>query len=241
MVKLMNNVQMYYMLWYRLLHQLLFEIFSPVVINKIRLVWIVILLSIGYSEYSFAADTVVNPTSIASSVLVPDLVTMLTNLENAVPSFSKLVTAGSYVVGMFLMISALAKMKHFGEMRGMMSREHAVWGPIFQFLIGACLIYLPTSIRVTLYTLWSYNSPMAYTSSDASNQQFISICYHIIQLIGTISFIRGLLYLNQAANDKGQGQNPLSKSLSHIIGGILCINIYGTVQTLEATVGMVVN
>jgi intracellular multiplication protein IcmC len=130
-------------------------------------------------------------------------------------------------------------MKHFGEMRTMQSREHGVWGPIIELLIGAALIYLPSSVQGVMSTFWTSTNPYAYlTSSTALNSAFVDACYSVIQLIGVIAFIRGLIMLQQAGSERAQ-PHMLGKALSHLVGGILCINLYGTIQTLEATVGMI--
>lgn len=171
--------------------------------------------SCTYSDCVFA-DNVLN---------VPALQDMINHLSSSIPSLMKLVTGSAFVMGMYLMISSVIRMKHFGEMRSMMGREHAVWGPIIQFFVGAFLIYLPSTVHMMMWTLWNVSSPLAYSTASSTNSEFISSCFLIIQLVGTIAFIRGLLFLNEAGSDKGQ--NSIGKGLTHLIGGILCINIYG--------------
>jgi intracellular multiplication protein IcmC len=184
------------------------------------------------------AATFYTPSAFALNL--PNLQAMVTNLAATVPNLMRLVTACSYVMGMFMMIMAVMGMKHLGEMRTMQSREHGFAGPSIEFLVGAALIYLPSTILAGVNTFWvGGTNPYAYvTSSTDQYTLFVNACYGIINLIGVIAFMRGLLMLNQAGGERGQpGMFP--KAISHMIGGILCINIYGTIQMLQATVGMV--
>lgn len=187
---------------------------------------------IFYSSGAFAA-------SLGGVARIPDLQTLLMNLAADVPSVMRLVTAGAYVIGIFMIVAAVVGMKHLGELRTMMAREHGFWGPLLELLVGAALIYLPTSVQSVMSTFWQSPAPYAYITQDtASNATFVNACYTVIQLIGTVAFIRGLLMLQQAGSERAQ-PHMLGKALSHLVGGILCINIYGTLQTLEKTVGMI--
>ncbi|HSW70347.1 MAG TPA: hypothetical protein VLH77_00010 [Gammaproteobacteria bacterium] len=173
----------------------------------------------------------------AYAVSIPDLGVMLTNFATSVPTLMKLVTAGAYVMGMFLVISSIMGMKHFGEMRTMASQEHSLTGPLVGFFVGVAMLYLPSTVRSGLSTFWVTTNPYAYLNT-ASDQYtiFINACYGIIQLIGVIALIRGLLIMKQVGGGRAQ-QATLKAGLAHLVGGILCINIYNTIQVLEATVG----
>ena len=70
---------------------------------------------------------------------------MLTNIANQIPNLMRLVTAIAYVLGMIFIFIAVLKMKHLGESRTMMSREHSIMGPIIYLVIGAMLLYLPSA------------------------------------------------------------------------------------------------
>lgn len=169
---------------------------------------------------------------------LPDLQAMLMNFATAVPNLIRLAMAISYVMGMFFCIAAVTNMKHFGEMRTMMAREHGMWGPIMELLIGAALLYLPSSINAVMSSFWTTTNPYAYvTAETGTNAAFASACYNVVQLIGVVAFIRGLLILQQAAGERSS-PGQLSKAMSHLVGGVLCINIYNTIQALEGTVGM---
>jgi hypothetical protein len=175
-------------------------------------------------------------TSGAQAATAPNLSVMLTNFATAVPNLMQLVTAATYILGMFFMIASIMGMKHFGEMRTMMSQEHGIVGPLVEFCVGAAMIYLPSTIKSGLSTFWVSPNPYAYL--DAATDQyttFINACYSIIQLIGVIAFIRGLIILKNVGS--GRSQDTIGKAAAHITGGVMCINMYTTIEMLQATVG----
>jgi len=67
--------------------------------------------------------------------------------------------------------------------------------------------------------------------------QFINTCFTVVQLFGTIAFIRGLIILSQLGHGGGHQKNA-SHAIAHIIGGLFCINIYQLVQLVAVTIGL---
>src|SRR5262245_18604375 len=99
-----------------------------------------------------------------------------------------------------------------------MSHEHSLMTPILYIVIVAMLIYLPTSVQVGIRTFWVNPNPYGYTEQQDQWTQFINVCLLIVQFIGTIAFIRGLVILSHLGGHGGQ--KGLSQGLTHIIGGI---------------------
>lgn len=161
---------------------------------------------------------------------------VFTNLVQQVPNLMRLVTAIAYVLGMFFIVAGVIKFKHFGESRTMMSHEHSVSAPIIMVAVGAALIYLPTSVQVGMSTFWTDPNPYAYLEQQDQWSKFIGDCFLVIQFIGTIAFIRGLVILSHVGS-QSHG-NSFAKGITHVIGGILCINIYQFVQVVLATIGI---
>lgn len=163
--------------------------------------------------------------------------TILMNIQQAIPNLMRLVTAIAYVIGMAFIISGVMKLKHVGEMRTQMSYEHSIVTPIVQIAVGALLLYLPSSVQVGMSSFWSDPNPYGYITEKDQWQQFINVCFMVVQLIGTIAFIRGLVILSHVGGHGGH-QGSLGKGLTHIIGGIFCINIYQFIQIIFATIGI---
>lgn len=170
---------------------------------------------------------------------IPNLATMLGNLSKTIPDLMRLVTALGYVVGFFLVIKGVIEFKHFGESRQMMSKEHGVMKPISYLFIGAALIYLPSTVQTGISTFWTETSPLVYVpQADDSWAQLVKQAFLIFQLIGVIALIRGLIMLSHIGGHGGGGQATVGKAMTHIIGGIFCINMYAVVTTIWATLGM---
>ena len=175
-------------------------------------------------------------TGLMSSISLPSPLTMLANIQSQLPNLMRLVTAIAYVMGFFLVILGIVNLKHAGEMRTQMSQEHTMTKPILYIVIGAMLIYLPSAVQIGLSTFWAEPNPYGYVTQSDQWQQAINICYAIVQFIGVIAFIRGLLLLTHVGH--GGHQDAFSRGVTHIIGGILCINMYQFIQVLLATLGV---
>lgn len=192
---------------------------------------IVLLLLAATSAYAQGASNV--GTQLSSL----DPQTILKNISNAIPNLMRLVTALAFIVGIWLVIAGVVKLKHMGEMRTQMSYEHSIWPPLLQILVGGLLLYLPSSVQMGMSTFWTQPNPYGYVIEQDQWAQFMNVCFMVVQLIGTIAFIRGLVMLSHLGGHGGH-QNSLSKALIHIIGGIFCINIYQFIQTIFATIGI---
>jgi hypothetical protein len=167
--------------------------------------------------------------------LTPEAI--LANIQTAVPSLMRMVTALAYVMGMYLVIDGIVKLKHVGEARTQMSQEHHIGGPVIKIAIGALLIYLPSSVQVGMSTFWTNPNPYGYVPQQDQWAQFMNVCFLVIQFIGTIAFIRGLLILSHVGGGHGQ-QDAFSRGVTHVIGGIFCINIYQFIQVILMTIGV---
>lgn len=163
---------------------------------------------------------------------------MLVNIAKSIPNLMQLVTAFAYVMGMYLIFAGILRLKHFGESRTMMSQEHSLKGPLILLTIGALLLYLPTAVQVGLSTFWTEPNPYGYLQEKDQWSQFLNVCYLIVQFIGTIAFIRGLLTLSHLGGHGGNQPGTFAKGLTYVIGGILCINIYQFVQVIMVTLGL---
>lgn len=164
-------------------------------------------------------------------------VDMVKNFTTQLPNLMRLVTAVAYVMGMYFVIAGVIKLKHVGEMRMQMSPEHSLKSPIIFLTVGAMLLYLPTSVQVGMSTFWTDPNPYGYLQEQDQWAEFFNNCFMVVQLFGVIAFIRGLIMLTHLG---GHGGHPgtLGKAMTHIIGGILCINIYQFVHVIMITFGV---
>lgn len=164
-----------------------------------------------------------------------DIGTMIQNLAKTIPNFMQLVTALAYVMGIYLIWKGILELKHFGESRTQMSTEHSMKTPLIYLFVGAALLYLPSSVQVSLSTFWSQPNPYAYVQDSTDPwSQLIQSIFMLLQLIGTIAFIRGLVLLTHLSKHGQPG--TFGRAMAHIVGGVLLINIYGFLQAVINTI-----
>lgn len=189
--------------------------------------------------FCFLANLVgLTPVHAAAFSGVPNVATMIENIAETVPSLMLFTTALSYVIGFYFVFHALLLFKKFAEQRTQMSGEAKMAGPLLYLFVGAALIYLPSAVRSGMTTFWVAPHPYGYeTGSTDAWAIFIGACFNIIQLIGVIAFIRGLVILAHVGTGGGQ-QATVGRAAAHIIGGIFCIDIYDFVNAVFITFGL---
>ncbi len=83
-----------------------------------------------------------------------DLLGFIVTFAESLAALSYLVTASTYLLGVFLITSGIYKLKALSDSRSMMSSNMDISGPIVRMLVGAGLIWWPTLIDVSTYTFW---------------------------------------------------------------------------------------
>lgn len=164
--------------------------------------------------------------------------TFITNLSKSIPSLMRLVTAAAYVMGMFFVINGLFHLKKYGEQRSQSGEAH-LKGPLIYLFVGTALLYLPSSVQVGISTFWAEPAPYQYdTDQGGAWADLIKGAFMIVQLIGVISFIRGLVLLTHMGGPGSQQQGTLGKAMAHIIAGIFCIDLYDFLKTVFNTLAL---
>ena len=172
---------------------------------------------------------------------IPDLQTMLTSLQNNIPPLRQLVVAISFLCGILFLIRGVYKLKEYGELRTMMSAQTNIFKPSIYLFVGASLLYFPSTYSMSLETFFAqpYPSDLAYNASSADGwQAIISIVTSLIKLIGLIAFVRGWILMSALGGHSAQ-PGTFGKAMWHLIGGILAINIIGTTNVIDNTLGFV--
>ncbi len=166
-----------------------------------------------------------------------DILTMILTFAESLSGLSRLVTATTYLLGVFLVASALYKLKALGDARTMMSQQMDIGGPIVKMMIGAGLIWWPTLIDVTTYTFWGTTSPLSYQPNFGYEiDTVIEVAFQVLRLVGIIAFVRGWYYIVKSGEQGGQGM--MGKGFTHIIGGIFAYHMGATVRVLMNTFGL---
>lgn len=166
------------------------------------------------------------------------VITIIENIAEAVPSLMFFTTALSYVLGFWSVYSGLLQLKKAAEGRTMMSGDAKMSGPLLYIFVGAALIYLPSSVQSGMSTFWVNPNPYAYdTGGTDAWSIFVSACFNIIQLIGVIAFIRGLIILSHLGGQGGH-QATFGRAMAHIVGGIFLIDMYDFLVAVFTTFGL---
>ena len=184
-----------------------------------------------------------------------DVQAVLTNLSNIIVPLTAMVLTISFCAGIYMIFHALTMMKKFGN-TSQMSQPGELAGPLMQLVVGAILIYLPTSTDTMMNSIFNtgssifgYNninyqnlgagaSLLGYVSSNSLGAQWQSLANTLvlyIQFIGLLSFIKGWFIMSKAAGAGSQPGNA-AKGITHIIGGIIAINFVGAVQVISNTI-----
>lgn len=156
-----------------------------------------------------------------------DIQQMIINIAKIMPEVLQMLSALAYLIGFMLVFKGVYKLKEYGEMRTAMSSQISLWPPVITLIIGALMIYFVSAYEIGIQTLFGYSTPLSYLDSTDSADELVSAVVFIMQVVGVIAFIRGMLLLNSAGGHNAQ-PGTIGKGLAFIIGGILAINMYGT-------------
>lgn len=169
---------------------------------------------------------------------------IITNLANALLPVERLITGAAYLVGIAFAFKAIYTLKIYGEARTMMSTNTSVKEPLIYFLVAGVFIYFPTAFKILLNSTFGYSSILAYAPMNSSNHNINSLfgagssfgrpLTIIIQTIGLASFVRGWVLIARSAS-QGQPPGGTGKGIVHVFGGILAVNIVGTLQIINNT------
>ncbi|MDX2346417.1 MAG: type IV secretion protein IcmC [Legionella sp.] len=165
---------------------------------------------------------------------------VLVNLAQSLLPVQNLITGAAYVIGVSFALKSLYSLKMYGEAKTMQSSSSSIKEPIIYLLIAMLLIYFPTAIDIVLNSSFGSSNILAYGDSDVVSSMFAgdddvgNAVIIIFQTIGLYAFVRGWVLIARAAS---QGQQPggTGKGLMHVFGGILAVNIVGTVEMMNNT------
>lgn len=165
-----------------------------------------------------------------------DLIVMLHNLSESLPSINAFIGGFSYLFGIALCITAFIKFKEILNEGG--GGGHAnITIPTSYFLIGIGLLFLPSLINAFSTTLFgAQNNILAYSNTSPYN--IYDSMTMLIQTIGLIWFVRGCVLLgHESKPNHSQGHNSSKsshfKGILFIIGGLFGINFHFTVTMID--------
>lgn len=162
---------------------------------------------------------------------IPDLITMIENVSRAIAGVGPFLMYTSFIIGILCFIKALAKFKKIGDARVNSTSHEKVFVPVVYTLVGAALIYLPSSIGVLSNTAFGSDSILQY--SDFNNINLTAAVEIIVKTVGVIWFMRGCVLLAHAS-EPGVQHGP--KGLSFLVAGIFAVNFTLTLSAFNYVV-----
>lgn len=164
---------------------------------------------------------------------------VLINIAESLIPVQNLITGAAYVVGIAFAFKAIYSLKVYGEARTMMATNSSIKEPAFYMAIAAILIYFPTGFEIFMNTTFGYSTVLSYGDSEVvdsvvGDTDLGNALVIIFQTVGLYAFVRGWVLIARAAS-QGQPPGGTGKGLMHVFGGILAVNIVGTVEMINNT------
>ncbi|MBY0544695.1 MAG: hypothetical protein K2Q14_04010 [Gammaproteobacteria bacterium] len=175
----------------------------------------------------------------AASTMMINAAQMLENIDAQLPYFYSAVSGFAYLCGLFFMIAGIHAFKEFGN-GAMSGNKLAMKEPLAYIIIGAMLIYLPTAKDVFLTTVYGTATVSAYVGygvSDTFNEMG-KVIVDIVQFVGFIAFVRGLMMMHKVGVGQTQQGASFNKGLTHLIGGVIAMNIVAFGHIISTTLGI---
>ncbi len=138
-------------------------------------------------------------------------------------------------VGLFMM--GIFRLKRYAEMRTMMSHQMTLAWPLMMILGGTAMLASPFLIGTLMLNFWSVTSPLHYNPGSASIDELIPPVLMFVRVIGLCALVRGFMMFSRL----GREQSPpgtAAKSVLHMVGGLLCLHVLGTVELVKTIFGL---
>lgn len=152
-------------------------------------------------------------------------------------TIADLLGAISLIMGISIFIGGIFQMKKYGESRTMMSGQHSVAGPLMMLLAGTMLMALPAVIDSAMLAFWSDQNPLSYEGGPGGYSALIPPVIMFVRIIGVGSFMRGIVLMSRSGSQQSQ-PGTMAKALIHLLAGVLCIHIIGTVDLMQNILGL---
>jgi len=144
----------------------------------------------------------------------------------------RLIAATCYVMGIWFILSAFILLKRYGEYRVMMMVNVRFNRPLMLILVGIILFYIPEMTKVSIATFWGTDSIQRWPVQTTGWKDIFDPVVDIVRIFGYIAFVKGWVLWSRTGSEQKQ-PGLAGKALMHLVGGILAINIVGTITLIE--------
>lgn len=168
---------------------------------------------------------------------MPTAISMLEAFEANFPGLTQGLTALAFLIGLWAGVSALALALRRQHHDGSATLSGIAW----RLALCATLLYLPTAISSGQETLFASRTILSYSAGSAVSEHgrvALGVVLQFVQLVGLWAFIWGWVLLNRA-HGRGPYDPALGhKALTHLVGGVLCMNIVATLHGVAQSFGL---
>ena len=168
---------------------------------------------------------------------MPTAVSMLEAFQANFPGLTQLLTMLAYLIGMVSGASAVL----MAQRRVRFDGQATVIGIVIRAALCATCLYLPTAVSSSQETLFGAPTILSYSAGTAVGAQgkiALDAVIGFVQLVGLWAFLYGAVLLNRAHSRSVYDPGLGGKALAHLIGGVFCMNIVATVQTVAQSFGL---
>lgn len=201
----------------------------------------------GFENGNYNTGSCLGAAQAASSGRDIGLDTLMINLvRNIRGPLTYMMFAIAGTMGVYLIVRGLLKAAKYGTD----PRAHSVTNILTSLIIGAVLVVLSQSIDMIMSSVIGVSNAsggvatfddVSWTAIDSlgGNQTHFKAAMKaaltFFQLVGLISFVRGWNVIRNSV--EGTQQATFAQGLTHIIGGVLAMNIYMFIEFMNATFG----
>lgn len=160
-----------------------------------------------------------------------DLLAACARLAGEVQRFYPLIQATAVLAGFAVVGASLVGLHR-------RSQDRRPVGPALAGLVVGCLLASFTAVVDALtMSLFASSAPhdlsTVQTGSAAGLEEMVGLALTIVMVVGAYQVVRGLVMLKEAA----EGARVFWPAVTHIVGGILCLNIRTFLLALGTTFG----
>ena len=167
------------------------------------------------------------------------LTSMLDSVATSIPNITTLIIALMFITGLIFIGMALFKMTKLANGNS----QTTFFSVMVTFFIGVCLVSSLSTFDLVMTTIGvnssSSSSVLSYVGNTGNSFNMRDTLEKILIILipfGWMSFFRGLLTMNAAANRSSQDAG-FGKGLVYIIGGVLLAHAGWTVCLVANTFG----
>ncbi|MDR3423520.1 MAG: hypothetical protein P4M13_00365 [Alphaproteobacteria bacterium] len=161
----------------------------------------------------------------------------ISNIKDPLISIISLI---AILCGLYMIVRGLMKASKYG----FDPKTNSIHSVLTHIGFGALLMTIGDNLNMMMTSVFgtsSVTSAIDWTTvgSMGASQSFsdaINAGLEFVQIIGAIAFVRGWLILKKVV-EGGGGNVTLAQGLTHILGGVVAINIFAFLKVMDATFG----